>query len=239
LLSVYFSPARYIAIFGNFPNVHGSAVAWITYILLYFVTVSQLKDLSRIKTFLYVLYGSVSLVALVSLLSFFNLFLPIDFARGVNFSLTGSSFSTASLFLILLPFPLLSLLNPNKYFSQTAALVFSIIFSVLIAFIGAPSYYVILSFIFALCLFLPKPQQSKKTLLIFLIPVVVIVITFLLAYLPFSGNIIQSKESAFPREVQLPLDISWKITASVFRDAPFFGSGPGSYLFNFTSYKPA
>src|SRR5207248_3187360 len=27
-------------------------------------------------------------------------------------------------------------------------------------------------------------------------------------------------------------------SASAFRDAPFLGTGPSSYLFNFTSYKP-
>src|SRR4051812_47537230 len=45
--STYFSGSRYPAIYGNFPRVHGSAIAWVTYILLYFVTVSNLRSLSR------------------------------------------------------------------------------------------------------------------------------------------------------------------------------------------------
>src|SRR5581483_2365447 len=44
LISTYLSSSRYEAIYGNFPRVHGSAVSWVVYILLYFVTVSHLKD---------------------------------------------------------------------------------------------------------------------------------------------------------------------------------------------------
>jgi tetratricopeptide (TPR) repeat protein len=46
-------------------------------------------------------------------------------------------------------------------------------------------------------------------------------------------------EANFPKEIQLPFATSWKISASAFRDAPFVGTGPSSYLFNFSSYKPA
>ena len=81
LASTYFSASRDVAIYGNFPRVHGSAVSWVVYILLYFVTVSHLKDLARVKSLLYVLYGSAGVVALVSLLSFFGVYLPFDFAQ--------------------------------------------------------------------------------------------------------------------------------------------------------------
>src|SRR5258706_2934673 len=66
IASTYFSATRYISIYGNFPRVHGSAIAWVTYILLYFVTVSNLKTLPKIKSFLYVLYGSGAVVAVIS-----------------------------------------------------------------------------------------------------------------------------------------------------------------------------
>src|SRR5438093_904092 len=33
IVSTYFSPSFYSSLYGNFPRVHGSAVAWVTYIL--------------------------------------------------------------------------------------------------------------------------------------------------------------------------------------------------------------
>src|SRR6266566_2891690 len=67
LISTYFSGTRYAAIYGNFPRVHGSAVSWVTYILLYFITVSHLRNFARLKSFLYVLYASGIIVALITL----------------------------------------------------------------------------------------------------------------------------------------------------------------------------
>jgi len=239
ILSTYFSTTRFAAIYGNFPTVHGSAVAWTSYILLYFVTVSHLKSLAKIRNFLYVLYGSAVVVSLVTLLSFFGLFLPFNFAQSVNFTPTGSSFSTIAFLLLLLPFPMLSLLNPNKYLPAPFALALSILFSVTIALTGAIPTYVALVIVYALSLFVSKPQQVRKTVGLFVIPVVITIVTLILAYLPFPGNVIQAREVNFPKEIQLPFSTSWKVSASAFRDAPFIGTGPSSYLFNFTSYKPA
>jgi tetratricopeptide (TPR) repeat protein len=239
LISTYFSVTKTAAIYGNFPTVHGSAVAWVTYILLYFVTVSHLKTISRIKTFLTVLYGSAVVVVLITFFSFFNLYLPFDFARAANFTPTGSSFSTIAFLLLLLPLPLFSLLNPNKHFSFPVALGLAILFSLTIALIGSLPTYIALALIYVLCVFVSKPHQVRRTLPMFLIPVVVTAGALFLAYTPFPGNALYQQERNFPKEIQLPFAISWKVTASTFRDAPFIGTGPSTYLFNFSSYKPA
>lgn len=241
LVSTYFSISRFAAIYGNFPTVHGSAVAWVTYILLYFVTVSHLRTTSRIKTFLSVLYASGILVALITFFSFFNVYLPFDFAKAANFTPTGSSFSTIAFLLLLLPLPLLSVIHPNKYMPLPIAAALASLFGITIALIGSVPSYLALGVAFALCLFVSKPHQVKKTLGMFLIPVILTGATLVLAYTPLPKPLgaLQQKEFNFPKEIQLPFSISWKVTASTFRDAPFLGTGPSSYVFNFTSYKPA
>src|SRR5260221_1561322 len=240
LVSTYFSVSKSAAIYGNFPRVHGSAVAWITYILLYFVTVSHLKTLARIKNFLYVLYASGVVVAIVTVLAFFNLFLPFDFAKAVNFTPTGSSFSTIAFLLLLLPLPLLSLVTPNTYMPKPFAIGLSILFGVTIVLLGSVTSILALLAVIVLCIVVSNPQRVTKTLPLFIIPVVVIVITLMLAYLPLPGglNKLQAMEANFPKEIQLPFATSWKVTVSAFRDAPLVGTGPSSYLFNFTNYKP-
>ena len=239
LISTYFSATRYPAIYGNFPRVHGSAVSWVVYILLYFVAASHLKNLANIKNFLYVLMGSGVVVALVTLASFFKLFLPIDFAQAVNFTPTGSSFSTAAFLLMLLPLPLLSIAKQNKYLPLPVAIGLSILFAAVVALISSIWIDVLLVLVFALIAFVAKPHQVKKTLGVFLVPVATTALVLVLAYAPFPGNIVQTLEANFPKEIQLPLAVSWKVSASAFRDAPFIGTGPSSYLFNFTTYKPA
>jgi tetratricopeptide (TPR) repeat protein/O-antigen ligase len=238
LISTYFSSSQYVALIGDFPRVNGSAASWIFYILLYFVTVSHLRDLAKIKMFLNVLYGSAVIVAVVTFLSFFHVFLPFDFAQSVNFTPTGSSFATAGFLLLMLPLPLLSIINPNKFMPLPLAIVLATLFGVTVALISSVPSLVALLITFALCFFLSKPHQVRKTFAMFLVPVVVIAIALILAYVPFNGNALQSLESNFPKEIQLPFEISWKVSVSAFRDAPFFGTGPSSYLFNFTEYKP-
>src|ERR1035437_4550531 len=101
IVSTIFSATKYPAIYGTFPRVHGSAVSWVVYILLYFVTVSQLRTLNKVKSFLYVLYGSATVITIISLMSFFKLYLPFDFAKAVNFTPTGATFSTIAFLLML------------------------------------------------------------------------------------------------------------------------------------------
>lgn len=239
-ISTYFSVTKYASIYGNFPRLHGSTVTWVTYILLYFVTASHLRSLAKVKTFLYVLFGSALVVAFVTLLSFFHAFLPFDFAKAVNFTPTGSTFSTIAMLLLLLPMPLLSLVKPNLYMPLPLALVLSVLFSVTVVLTGSLPSYLILVAIYAVTAVASRVYQHRKTAMFFLMPVAITALTFVLAYLPIPGvNSIQTLEANFPKEIQLPFNTSWKVSASVFRDAPFFGTGPSTYLFNFTSYKPA
>lgn len=242
IASTYFSisgsnPSGYAALYGNFPRVHGSAVAWVTYILLYFVTVSHLRNLGQIKTFLYVLYGSGFVVALISILSYFRLFLPVDFAQSVNFTPTGSSFSTVAFLLLLLPFPLLSLVNPTKYMPTGPAVVLTSIFSVTVVLLGSIPSLIALLIVYVLTVFVSKPAQIRKTVAMFLIPVILSGLVLAASYLPLPGGLNQARAN-FPQEIQLPFDISWKVSASAFRDAFFLGTGPATYLYNFTAYKP-
>jgi O-antigen ligase/Flp pilus assembly protein TadD len=238
VLSTVVTTTKFPAIFGNFPRVHGSAVAWITYILLYFVTVSNLSKGAYIKGLVYVLYLSGVVVAAISLLSFFGVYLPFDFAQAANFTPTGSTFSTISLVLLLVPLPLVSLIAPNRYLPTALALPLAIFFSAAVIILGTLPLYAILLVAYILCFFTPKHHNFKKTVPIFLIPVLTTAIVLLTMYLPIPGLAFPQRVADLPKEIQLPLDVSWKISATALRDAPIVGTGPSSYLFNFTEYKP-
>ncbi|RPJ79887.1 MAG: O-antigen ligase family protein, partial [Deltaproteobacteria bacterium] len=239
VLSTYLSVSRYPAIFGDMTRMHGTAISWVTYILLFFVAVSNLASKDRIKSLLYVLLGSGLVVALVSIFSYFRLFLPFDFARSVNFTPTGSTFSAAAMLLALIPIPLVSILKPNKFLPLPIALTLASIFGMTVALIGSTNIYLVMALVFGLSLLSGDTMQVFKRVPLFLVPVGMTALIMVMGYLPLPGNIFQQTSAGFPREIQLPLGVSWKITASSFRDAPFFGTGPATYGFNFTAYKPA
>ena len=90
IASAFFSPTQLVAVYGNFPRVHGSAVSWVIYILLYFVIVSHLRSTKSIKHLIYVMLGAGVVLSVFSILSFFKIYLPFDLMKAVNFTPTGS-----------------------------------------------------------------------------------------------------------------------------------------------------
>lgn len=238
LLSTFFSVTRNSAIFGNVPNVHGSAFSWAAYILFYFIVTSNLKSALQIKTLIYTLLGSTVLVALVSLISYFGLYLPIPFAKSPAFNPTGTSYSAAFLMIMLIPLLLSSLIKPNKAIPQVIALVLSVIFAVSLALIGNTAIWVGTIVLLLVMVMSSKREQLIKALPLLLIPLVAGLVVLGASRIPFGQNPLYGMRQNFPQQLQLSFGNSWKIAASSFTDNPFLGSGPESFLFNFTRYRP-
>lgn len=238
LLSTFFSESRYVAIFGNYPKFHGSAISWIAYILFYFVVASNIKNAQQIKSVVYTMLASATLVAVVSLLSYFSFFLPMAFAKSVNFTPTGSSFSTTALLVLLLPMLVASIVNPSKFIPLPFALLLSSLFASVIVLIGTPATEISAVVASVLGVMMAKQADFKKSLPFLAIPVGIALVLVVLGFVPSANNPLSSKKANFPVEIQLPFVTSWKVSASAFRDSPFLGTGPSTYLFNFTYYKP-
>lgn len=246
ILSTIFSQTQNISILGNLPKVHGSAVAWVAYILFYFIATSHLRTQGQVKTVFYALTGSAVLVAVVSLLSYFGFFLPISFAKTAGFNPTGSSFSAAALMVLLLPVLILSIINKqnffvskNKFLHVAPALVLATFFGITIALIGDLATRITVLVVVCLTFFVARQKQIMDALPYLTIPVIVSLLVFGFSTINIASNPLQQKAVNFPKEIQLPFSTSWKVSASAFRDQPFLGSGPSTYLFNFTNYKPA
>lgn len=245
VVSAVLSDSRPAAIIGNLPRVHGSAISWVSYIIFYFVAASHLKSAFQVRVIYYALLISASLNAIISLFSYFGIYLiNLPFAKTINFTLAGSSFSTTSLLALLLPFLLLSVIKTKEIGTRSIPfylfLALLTLFGVTIALTGdLASIGLAISALF-LSLFISKRSELEKTLLFIGIPVLISLLIFGLSALPIGDNAnpLKRKAEAFPRELQLGFSTSWKVAASTFRDHPFLGTGPGTFLFNFTQYRP-
>ncbi len=242
VLSTIFSPVRETSIVGSLPRVHGSAISWVTYIIFFFVATSNLRSKVQIKTVYYALLASTVISSVIAILSYFGVYLPIPFVKFANFTPTGSSFSSGALALLMLPLPLLSLMGiskeKNTYIPLPFALFSGIILAVTVALFADPSIF-IAGVILLLLIFMIMRAKNRPFSPLFLAPLVVAALVLVFSYLPIGkANPLRIKSQNFPREIQLPFLSSWKISASSFRDNPFLGSGPATYLFDFTSYKP-
>ncbi len=249
VISTVLSSSQYISIIGNFPKIHGSATTYVLYALFYFVAVSHLRTVNQVRNLYLAMLASGVIVSIVTLLSYFNLYLPFQIVQFPNFTPTGSSFSTAALLSLLLALPMVAIIRPTKLLPQPVAAVIATLFLLTIALIGSNSNndatvllsspYVATYAVIGLTIFLFRSQITKKTLPLLLTPIIATLIIVGVSVLPMGDkNPLNQKLLSFPREVQLSLSTSWKVSVSAFRDSTFFGTGPATYLFNFTQYKP-
>lgn len=242
-LSAYFSASPQISIWGAGSKIHGSLISLFAYILFYFVLVNNIHRVKDVKQIISLLVGAGALLAVVTLLSFVGIkILPAEWTHTLNFTPTGSSFSTASLLALLLPFPLISIIRVQNHVAKIVNAVILAIYLTTIVLIGSNAVFAALGVTIVLVMLVHNPLADPKNLPFIGLPVAIALIVFALAFVPSLieiRNPLYTQAQNFPREIQLPIDISWKVSVSAFRDAPFWGTGPSTYLYDFTSYKPA
>lgn len=254
VVSTFLSPAPYVSLLGNQLRVHGSLISLITYVLFYFVLVNNLKDSKEIRWLFTIAVAASQILAVATLLSYFGIkILPASLNPGLNFTPTGSSFSTAAILALLLPFILVQILSSHKSLFIALNSLFLLITGVTIALTGTWATWVaaLIGIGLGLTLFISNLSNLSNlrnlrglkalSLICLIAPLALIALVTVLSFIPPMGNAknpLYTQSRNFPREAQLPFVTSWKISVSAFRDLPFWGSGPSSYLFNFTNYKP-
>lgn len=256
VISTFFAASKPAAIMGNIPRIHGGLATFTAYILFYFALSSNLKHINTIKQAVYLLLLSGIVLSILSLFSYFgqNL-LPMAWTSHLSFTPTGSNFSTTAILSLLLPFPLIAILRGtqsqflinsfsfktlDKIAAKTIAAAIATLFLITITLTGSLATFTASLAVYILAILISPQQTIKKNAPFIITPVLVVLMVVFLSRLPLGGsnNILYTQAQNFPREIQLPIQTSWKISISAFRDAPFWGTGPGSYLFDFTTYKP-
>lgn len=238
-ISALLSASPHISIFGTATKMDNSLSALLVYVLLYFVIVNSLKG-KDVRFVSNVLLVGGTILSILAILSYAGVkLLPFSWTQIPNFTPTGSSFSTSAILALLLPFPLLSALKDNQPAKKLAHLILATVFGVALVLTGSMATWIAAGAAVILILLTNSHSSVKKNLAYLIIPIALVLLTSFLSYLPPKvSNPLYEKAQNFPREVQLPFPISWKISISAFRDSPLIGSGPSTYLYNFTQYKP-
>ncbi len=250
LASTFLAASPYPSIFGPVNKLSASLSTLVTVIIFFYLAVNNIKlrQVDRIIGFLTISAGA---LAVLSLLSYFGInILPVPGTGNLNFTPTGSSFNTTATLALLIPFQLLAIIkSPSAPIRLTAAICLTL-FGMALALIGSLS--TISAAVLAVILtsaVAASPASVRKNLWYLLTPIVAIVIITGLSFTPpislFAPigisqipNPVYKATRNFPREIQLDFATSWKVAVSAFRDAPFWGTGPGTFVFNFTQYKP-
>ena len=249
IVSTFVSPAPYVAILGNQLKIHTSLTSLILYVLFYFMLVNLLKGAKEIKGIFFITTLAAGALAAITLLAYFGVkLLPAPWVHGINFTPTGSSFSTAAVLTLLIPIVASQLIAAANLIPALLNCALLTLFLVTIALTGGVATWV--AALVGLVLSAWSNGLTNTNNLLSLKPVklitlstplVVLILAVFLSLVPPLGgakNPLYTQFKAFPKETSLGFVSSWKIAISTFRDNPIWGSGPGTFLFDFTNYKP-
>ncbi len=250
VVSTVMSTSSHVSLLGLAPKLQGSLVVLITSILFYFLIANFVKSKKDASFILSGALIAAAVLSIVTLLAYTGLkLLPDPWTHGINFTTTGSSFATAGILILLLPFVISNILTHTNLIWRVINSIFLALFAVTI--VLTSNVLLMIAGLIALVLsyITLGPIRDIKTLSIDKLttlallgmPTLIAVILAIFSLLPPIGgmsNPLYQRSQNFPRELQLDFVTSWKVAVSSFRDAPFWGTGPSSFLFNFTSYKP-
>jgi len=243
-LSSILSVSRKDSFIGFYGSPAKSLAAVFVIALFYYLVVNNL-DIKKIKKLFWVVLASGSLLIIHSVFALFKInLLPIEAAKTAGFNLIGSNTGLTIYLVCLLPFfvvgvtlaqDLLSKLR-NRYFQIGIQLFVGLMLlaSLAILFLlNGFTYWpvAIVSIVVVLMFMLAKVVEVKGNFMFIPIGVFLLTVIFLVM-----GNFAPI-DLKLPTEVSLSRGISYNIAKESLKENPLFGSGLGTYYYNFAKFK--
>jgi len=202
-------------------------------------------------------WGSVcsgAIVGLFTTLQYFGLYvlagLPrFDFTRVRNLSMLGSTHVLPYFFLIIIPVGVgFLVVNSRKMTNSIIVVLFLILnsFGFIISagnFWSWPGIFLWIALIVAVAFIVAGSGRLVKSAINWLLVVLVFVITmFVIRNVDAIGTRLKATDDEYVDKTTLQYDVSWNIAAGTLSKSPvrgIFGSGPDTFAYNFTRYRPA
>ncbi|MBI4139325.1 tetratricopeptide repeat protein [Candidatus Uhrbacteria bacterium] len=250
LVTTWFSLDSYLSFVGNFGQMQWSFTSIAAFVLFYFIAVNTVNGTTRLYDLVLAFLGSslaVGLIGLLQMTGVYALGWAGSFARSNAFNTIG----TVNSFGVYMTLPLvlaasLTVLGckdrmcvlgkegkPNSWAKILvwATLVVSVAIAVVV------DYWVVwAAILFGTVLLVVIPMLRTRRVersmkLIVPSALVVIAVALLLFRTPINLNL--------PAEVAPSTQASWTIAKQVLQERPLFGSGPGTWIYDYAKYRSA
>lgn len=240
LLSTFFSSSPYTSLTGFFGRYHLSLVSFICYLLIFYIASSNLRSVKEVLNVLSAFLASTGSLAFLAILYYFGVYvLNIPSFNLRNFTPAGNSTSLLLLMAMAIPVVLGLIIYAKETASKAALSFLAVLLFIPLILINSFSAWAALTTalaILGLFTYAKNLKQNNSYLLGIALAVIVIA---LLNYLPFSKEVLTFLKVDYQKETQLDLKSSWAVATSSVRDYPLLGSGPGTFLYDFTRYRPS
>ena len=242
LLATIFSVDRWHSFWGSFGDPSRGLISLTTLIVGYYIILSHFTA-RRLKWMLGALIASGSLVAIWSFLGIFQIPIFPDAWKSVLPISTIGSISGLGFFLsFIVPILLAAIFKVKESEEMKAIRVVGMVFLFLILILSLVDIFSLYSFVSWISLIIgmavfviyliSRIIVSKANWVWLPVAVFILLMTFLMV-----GNINLARMN-LPAEISPSLKLSWDIAKASIKDKPFLGTGPASYGFDFSHYRP-
>ncbi len=241
-VSAWLSQNRYLSIVGDFGQEKAGFLTVASFVVLYFVVANSLRTVKQIWTMLNAIVLAGFIAAAYALLQGLGVYiLPFDFAKGAAFNTVGTV-AALGVFLaavVTLAGGMLLAGHGHDAEIKKPMIILSKLFLILTSILSLVIIVVLDYWPVTLCLLLASAiliafafvhAKNIKSNGAMLLPIGAFIISVLLLLFHFPINL------NYPAEIMPSLKATKDITMSTLRGDAFFGSGPGTFIFDYSKF---
>ena len=236
LLSLLKSPSYQLSFWGNFLDISDSFLSTILFIFFVFLLINSFETKSEILSLFFILTLSAALVGFFNLFQMYKIFvLPFNFAKTIVFNTVGTP-STLLLFeVIIFPISFFLFFRGKGLFKIISGIILLIILANIILINFKIGWLVFLFEIFFLFIFLWGRFNIQMSFFLFLMVLIILGVFFYFFPITLPSFPLYPPEASLrlPTEIHIlkgVLSSDWKKLV--------FGSGPGTFVFEYSLYRP-
>ena len=231
-VSAIFSKWPYASFWGFPLDISESFLTVLSFGLLYLLISNTIEDTRHLVKFLFLVILSGVLAGIVAILQLKGIFLPFAFAKSAAFNTIGSPNSVAIVASILLPLALV-LAFVSRLLLRWLLWIIVLILFIVIAFINFSVAWITLTGGLIVLLVFGMLNMRKRTEFGWIsFPMAFVVLS--LFFLVFQISVPGAPE--VPVEVSPSQGATFEIVREVISQRPIVGSGPGTFVFDYTSF---
>jgi tetratricopeptide (TPR) repeat protein len=213
-------------------DVTDSFLTVLAFALLYFAMGNILKDSSQLFLVFLLFSFSGVLAGLIAIAHLYGLSFPFAFSQGGGFNTIGSSNSVAIFSAVLLPLSLV-LAFVSRMGLRTVLWVVTALHFIILALINFSTAWIVLLAGLLVLLAFGMWNMKKRTefgWLSFPMALIIVALFFLIFRVAVPGA------PQTPLEVAPSMQSEFQIAQQVLKERPLVGSGPGTFIYNYTQY---
>jgi O-antigen ligase len=254
LISTYFSIDRHMSIFGYYSRFNGGLLSIVSYTLLYFAFVNNIKK-EKVIDFIKITFASSVIVCLYAILQKAGIDKNIWVQDVQNrvFSTLGQPNWLSAFIVFIFPTSLGYAFYLGKKRLQRRFFILALIYFLVLLFTKSRSGllgFVAANILFWLISSFINKAKIKKQALLFNLSIIFITLIIGTPWTPSLKELISKNKNATPPQAGTVLEtggtesgeirkIVWKGALKVFKDYPVFGTGPETFALSYFKYKPA